>query len=140
MTRMKALVEFPVDDIEDFLRMWSAQSLDRDTWYLIDSSKRKHHVYDVIDYTDDLPSDVPSLEELGEEPSEESVDDIIDECMEEIDFEDEVFCEGRKIEEIKLAMRQILEMAVQYDDPEHLLPNIAGNLNRIEAISKGRVK
>lgn len=66
----------------------------------------------------------------------EDNDEIIAECLDNWDWEENVGEVNDIQEEIELAARQVLDMALQ-EDPD--LANIAGKLNRIEAIAAGRV-
>jgi hypothetical protein len=72
---------------------------------------------------------------------DDEVQEIIDECIEEWDWTEHI--PERQVDdiqdEIELAARQVMEMAVSDEAPEQILPNIAGKLNRIETIANGRV-
>jgi len=44
---VKAVIEFEVENREDFIRQWKASGTDED-WYLLDGADQKKHVREIL--------------------------------------------------------------------------------------------
>jgi len=45
---VKAVIEFEVEDREDFIRQWKASGTDED-WYLLDGASQKIHAREILE-------------------------------------------------------------------------------------------